>query len=122
MRNYGALVGRIFLALFFINSAIVMLFVSGVDGSASYFESLGLPMASLLVWLVLAIKLGAGGALVLGYRTEHAAWALIIFTALTILIAHRELQDPGLVRNLAIIGGLLYVVAYGPGTGWRLGR
>ena len=120
MQQYGTLIGRILLALFFFSSGLFILFAQGPAGTAAFYESLGLPLASLLVWVVLAIKLGAGSALILGYKVELAAWILIIFTALTILIAHRELSDPALMRNLALIGGLLYVVAYGPGSGWRL--
>ncbi len=56
----------------------------------------------------------------LGYETRKAALALIIFTLLATLLYHMDLQDVNLFKNLAIVGGLLYVYVYGPGAGWRL--
>ncbi len=69
---------------------------------------------------MIAVKILAGGALMLGYRTGLAAALLLGFTALTILFAHLNPDDINLWKNLAIIGGLLYAMAYGPGEGWKL--
>jgi uncharacterized membrane protein YphA (DoxX/SURF4 family) len=53
--------------------------------------------------------------LMVGYRVGVAASALILFTLGTTLIAHMDPNDTNLFKNLAIVGGLLYVVAYGKG-------
>lgn len=94
--------------------------MNGTAGTVAYFSSLGLPLAGLLVWVVLAIKLGAGGALMLGYRVGSAAALLILFTLGATVAAHWDMQDPGLWKNLAVVGGLLYVMAYGAGEGWKI--
>jgi uncharacterized membrane protein YphA (DoxX/SURF4 family) len=39
---------------------------------------------------------------------------------LATLIAHTDINDINLFKNLAIIGGLLYVLAYGAGEGWKM--
>ncbi len=94
--------------------------LGGVGNSAMYFENIGLPMPMILVILVIALKLVAGIALMVGYKTEEAAFGLFVFTALTIFIAHMSTADMSLWKNLSIMGGLLYVMAYGPGDGWTL--
>lgn len=115
----GVLVGRILIAALFVYSGINML-LGGIGNTANYFESLGIPLASVVAILVVALKIGAGGALIVGYKVEEAAFGLFVFTALTILIAHREISDMGLWKNLSIMGGLLYVMAFGAGAGWKL--
>ena len=112
LQTKGVVLGRILLGLLFVYSGIGILFMQGPTNVAMYYDSIGLPLAGLLVWIVIALKLGAGGALMLGYKTEEAAGALIIFTLLTTLVAHLDLADPNLGKNLAIIGGLLYAAAY----------
>jgi putative oxidoreductase len=119
LRSKGTLVGRVLLALLFVFSGVGML-MGGIGNTAMYFESMGLPMATLLAIAVIIVKIGGGLALAAGYRVEEAALALCIFTGLTILVAHRSIEDMGLWKNLSIMGGMLYVMAYGAGEGWRL--
>ena len=113
-------IGRILLGLLFFGSGVSILTMSGTEGTAMYFKSVGVPLAGLMVWVVLAIKLIAGAALMLGMKVEKAAALLILFTLGTIWFGHWDINDPGLFKNLAVIGGLLYVMTYGPGNGWRL--
>lgn len=125
MRTYGTLVGRILLGLLFLILGINML-TGGAAGVAGMIASKGLPLASLLAWLVILVKILGGAALVLGYRVGYAAGALFIFTALTVVFFHNAFVDPtqqtAALKNLSIMGGLLYVMAYGAGEGWRLGK
>lgn len=119
MRTYGTLLGRALMGLLFVFSGANM-FLGGAANTATYFDSMGVPLAALMVWVVITIKVGAGSALILGYRVGLAASLLILFTLGTILVAHMNLSDMNLFKNLAIIGGLCYVIAYGPGEGWKL--
>ncbi|MEM9336324.1 MAG: DoxX family protein [Patescibacteria group bacterium] len=121
LRKNGTLVGRILMGLLFFGSGLSILLMTGVSGTASYFSSIGIPMAGIVAWLVVVLKIVAGGALIAGFRSGLAAASLILFTAAATVIAHLDLNDPGLFKNLAIIGGLLYVMAYGPGEGWNVG-
>ena len=96
-----------------------MLLDTGPANVAGYFTSLGVPMASLLVWVVILVKIVAGGAIIIGKRTTEAAAALILFTLIATLLAHMDAEvDPSfptsLLKNLAIGGGLLYLMAFGP--------
>ena len=115
VRDRGTVLGRVLIGLLFVGTGLGMLFMSGPANTAMYFDSVGIPLAGLVVWLVIILKLVAGGAIIIGKRVGLASAALIVFTALTAIIAHRDFADPGLFKNLAIIGGLLYLMAYGPG-------
>lgn len=115
VRDKGTIFGRVLMGLLFFASGLSMLFVNGPAGTAMFFESMGVPMAGIVVWLVIILKVGAGGAIILGKRVGLAAACLIGFTVLATLIAHRSFDDINLLKNLAIIGGLLYLMAYGPG-------
>jgi len=115
VRDKGTKVGRMLIGLLFFAGGLSMLLVAGPAATAGYFTSLGIPLAGIVVWLVIAVKVLAGMAIILGYRVGLASAILIGFTAATTIIAHRDFADPNLLKNLAIIGGLMYLMAYGPG-------
>lgn len=125
MRTHGTLVGRTLIGLLFLVSGGGML-LGGAEGVAGMIASKGLPLASLIAWVVILTKVLGGAALILGYRVGCAAAALFIFTALTIVLFHNAFVDPtqqtAALKNLSIMGGLLYVMAYGAGEGWRISR
>ncbi len=119
LRAHGTMIGRMLIGLLFVFSGVGIV-LNGVESFSKMIEMRGLPMPIVLASLVVVWKIGAGSALILGWRTAQAALALIIFTALATLLYHLDLNDVSLFKNLAIIGGLLYVYVYGPGNGWKL--
>ncbi len=123
LESTGILVGRSLIGLMFLYTGYGM-FMNGAEATAGYFASVGVPMAALAFWVVVILKIAAGLALILGYRVGCAAGALILFTLAATYFGHRDTSDPmnqiAIMKNLAIVGGLLYVMAYGAGTGWRL--
>ena len=119
LRTHGAMVGRMLIGLLFLFSGVGIV-MNGVDGFVGMIETRGLPMASLLAWVVVLIKIADGGALMLGYKTKEAALALLVFTLLATIFYHMNLEDVNLFKNLAIVGGLMYVYIYGPGPGWKI--
>ena len=118
LRGQGTMLGRMLIGLLFFFSGVGII-VNGPATTTLYFESLNIPLAALATYLVLILKIAAGGMLIVGYRVGVASGALIIFTLLTTLIAHLNINDDNLFKNLAIVGGLLYVMAYGAGEGWQ---
>ncbi len=92
--------------------------------AAAEFRLDGIPA----VWLTLpgtvVLHLSASACVIIGYQTRLAALALALFTVVATLKVHAywrlpEAQQLGRSRitmaNLAIIGGLLLLVAVGPG-------
>jgi len=116
------LVGRILLALLFLLAGINKL--KAPAASAGYFAKLGFPMTDVLVWVVIAVEIGAAILLIVGWKTRYAAWALALFTLIATFAAHRfwefdaaqaANQMNHFLKNLAIVGGLAILAATGPG-------
>lgn len=77
----------------------------------AHLGSMGLP--PILAPLMIIIEVGAGAALLLGWKTRMAAWVLALYSIFIAFLLHRG--DGLLLQNLAIAGGMLAMVAYGPG-------
>ena len=112
-----ALVGRILIA------AIFIFFGAGKAadpaGTIGYIGSAGLPFPPLAYAGALALELGGGLAMLLGYRTRLVAAALALFSIVTALTFHSALSDRNQMihffKNFAMAGGLLQVAAFGAG-------
>ena len=120
LQTKGVVIGRILLGLLFFVSGVGMLMGGPAESfQASAAAGAGLPFPSLLAWIVTAVKIGAGGALIVGYRVGCASALLIGFTIIATLMAHTNWSDPSqmtaALKNMSIIGGLLYAAAFGAG-------
>ncbi len=114
--------GRLLLALIFVLSGFGKL--TGFEGTVGYIASQGLPAPQLLAIAAIVVELGAGLLLILGWRTRWAAAALLVFTALAALLFHNFWAVPAdqaqnqmihFMKNLSMMGGLLYVWVHGSG-------
>ncbi|MES2919817.1 MAG: DoxX family protein [Pseudomonadota bacterium] len=87
---------------------------AGYAGTAGYMASVGLPAA--LLPLVIALEIGGGLALVLGFQARLAALALAVFSIASGFIFHGTPdQQIMLLKNLAMAGGLLAFTVFGAG-------
>lgn len=111
-------IGRVLLAAIFIFSGIGKALAPA--GTIGYIESAGLPFATLALAAAVAIELGGGVMLALGIKTRLVAAALAAFSVLTALVFHHALGDLNqlihFLKNIAMAGGLLQVVAFGAGA------
>ncbi len=109
-----ALVGRLFVAIIFLASAFGK--ITNFDGTLQFMDSHGLPAVTLLcVGAILVEALGAM-ALILGYKTRWGAAGLAVFLVAATWVFHTAPdQRIQLLKNLAILGGLLNLIARGPG-------
>ncbi|MEX3007127.1 DoxX family protein [Hoeflea sp. TYP-13] len=112
------LIGRILLSAIFIMAGLGKLADPG--GNAAYFASVGLPMAGLLVWLVVALEVLCGIGILIGFMTAPAAYVLALFCVASALVAHFDFGDQiqmiMFLKNLAMAGGFLVLAANGPGS------
>ncbi|MBL8528287.1 MAG: DoxX family protein [Burkholderiales bacterium] len=116
-------IGRFLLALIFVFSGWGK--IAGFAGAASYMAAKGMPWPQVLLPGAILIELGGGLALMLGWKARWAALAIFLFCIPTTLIFHdfwalppeqAQTQMINFLKNLALMGGLLYVVAFGPGA------
>lgn len=117
-----ALVGRVLLSVIFLISGWGK--IAKFAGTAAYIASKGLPAAEVLAVLTICVELGGGIMLLLGWKARWAALALAIFTGLAAVLFHNFWTMSGpeamsnqiqFLKNLSIMGGMLMVVAFGPG-------
>jgi len=127
LRTHGVLLARLFMGVFFLVSGYGKL-SGGVEKFSGYIPEM-LPLPMLFAWVVIILEIAAGAALIIGYRVGLAAGALAVFLLLTVLLVHNPLSVEPVkfqeelgkaLNNLALLGGMLYILAYGPGDGWRL--
>ena len=99
--------------------------IGGFAGTVGYMQSKGMPMASVLAVLTIALEIGGGMALIVGWQTRWAALALALFTLVASLIFHNFWAMTGpaqmtnqlmFMKNMAVIGGMLVLAAFGPGA------
>ncbi|HTN26844.1 MAG TPA: DoxX family protein [Burkholderiales bacterium] len=126
--NPTLFLGRVFLALLFVVSGIGK--ITGYAGTAAVMASKGLPMVDILLPLTIAVELGGGLLLALGWKARWAAAALFLFLIPTTLIFHQfwgidpklvQMQKIHFLKNVAIMGGMLMVLATGAGA-WSIDR
>ena len=110
------LVARIFLSHIFILAGINK--ISGYAGTQGYMESVGVP--GMLLPLVIILEVAGGIAVLVGWQTRIAAYALAVFTAVAAIIFHSNLADQMqmimFMKNWAITGGLLLLAVHGAGA------
>ena len=120
--RFGPLVGRCLLGLLFIVSGIGK--ITGYSATAGYMAGHGLPFVALLLPLTILVELGGGLMLVFGWHARRAALVLLLFLIPTTLIFHNfwavpaeqmQGQKINFLKNLAIMGGMLYVTVFGSG-------
>ena len=123
-QSLAALLGRLFVAAVFVLSGINK--VGNFSGTAAFMSSAGLPMAELLLVPTIAIEIICGLMLVLGWQTRFAALILLLFMIPVTLVFHNpwaateaalaQQQMIHFLKNLAIMGGLLNLIAFGAGS------
>jgi putative oxidoreductase len=123
VRQFGPLAGRILItALFLVSGYHKIIGFSAVSGLLA---KMGMPMADLLVVGAIVCEMGGGLMVLLGWHACWGALLLVVFTIPATLMFHNfwavgpaEYQNQLIhfQKNLAILGGLAYIMAFGPGS------
>jgi putative oxidoreductase len=118
-QNTADLLGRILISLIFLLSGLHK--IGGYEATQGYMAAMGVPGA--LLPLVIALEVGGAIAIILGYHTRLFAFLLAGFSVVSALLFHRALGDQVqfimFMKNLAMAGGFLFLVARGAGD-WSL--
>ncbi|MBI4209826.1 MAG: DoxX family protein [Deltaproteobacteria bacterium] len=123
LESLATLTGRLFLSAIFMMAGFGK--IMDLSGTSAYMASQGMPLVPFFLAMAIIFELGGGLSLLIGFKTRWGALALIAFLIPTTLIFHnfwadppdqRQLQMIMFLKNLAILGGLLTVLAHGPGS------
>lgn len=117
------LLGRLFLGAIFVNSGFGKLLALGAF--ATSLESRGVPAAQVMAVVAASVEFFGGLLIIIGLQTRAAAVLLIVFVVIATLLAHRywdftdaaarRTQESQFFKNVAILGGLVLLIASGAG-------
>jgi putative oxidoreductase len=123
LQNPLALAGRALIALLFVPAGFAK--IAGFAGTAGYIASKGVPLPEVAAAIAIAVELGLGLLLLVGWQTRWAALGIAVFTAVITVIFHNYWAAPAeqmmqqqqaFFKNIAVVGGLLLVAAFGAGA------
>lgn len=104
--------------------------ISGWSGQASYMAAHGMTFIASLLAIALVIEAAGSVCLIVGVRARTAAVVMFVYLGIVSVRLHDFWNQTGgtsgasqtqFFKNLGIMGGLLMIAVYGPGT-WSLGR
>jgi putative oxidoreductase len=115
---YIGAVGRFLIAALFLISGLGKIaapaMMQGVIASA------GLPFPLLALLVAIAVEVGGGILLILGYQSRIVASVMAVYTVAAALAFHHNFADPNamahFLKNISITGGLLQITAFGAGS------
>ena len=123
LQNPFALLARLLMALLFLPAGISK--IGGFAGTAGYIGSGGLPMPEVGAALAILVEVGASILLIIGLFTRPAALVLAVFTLVASFFFHaywsmpaeaQMMQSLMFFKNVAVVGGLLAIAAFGAGA------
>lgn len=123
LHNPLSLVGRLLMAVLFLPAGISK--IAGFAGTVGYIASKGAPVPEVAAIIAIIVEVGGGLALILGFKARWAALALAAFTLVATVMFHnywtfpaeqQMMQQLMFMKNVAVIGGLLTLAAWGAGA------
>ncbi|ART55052.1 DoxX family protein [Acidovorax carolinensis] len=133
LQNPLALASRLLFAALFLPAGIAKL--TGFAGTVGYISSVGLPMPTVAAAVAAVVEIVGSLALIVGFGTRFAALVLAFFTLVASFFFHAYWSVPAdaqmvqqllFFKNIAVVGGLLALTAFGAGAwsvdGQRSGR
>ncbi|WP_341899398.1 DoxX family protein [Ferrovibrio terrae] len=122
LEKFGPLLGRILIAYLYIPAGISK--ITGFGNTVGYITSKGLPMPEVGAVIAIVVEIVVAAALLVGFKTRYAALILAAFTLAAAVGFHnywavpdaqKMMQTIMFNKNLAIVGGLLFVAVFGAG-------
>jgi len=121
MRAYtpaAAAFGRLLIAVIFLVSGLGKIAAPAM--TQGYIASAGLPAPALAYLIAIVVEVGGGVLLVVGFQTRLVALVMAVFSVVTAVGFHHDFADQNqmihFLKNIAMAGGLLQIVAFGGGA------
>jgi putative oxidoreductase len=116
------LLGRLLIVYIFATSGIAK--ILSWSGNVAYMNTRHLPLVPVMLAIATVIEVGGSICLITGFYARTAAFVMFVYMIFVTVIFHAYWSSPPNVapmqethfrKNLAIMGGLLFVAAHGPG-------
>ena len=112
-----AVAGRVLIGVLFLMSGLSKL--AAPAATQGFIASVGLPQPFVAYAVAVAVEVLGSSLLIAGFRTRLVAAGMAVFALATALAFHKNFADQNqmihFMKNIAIMGGLLQVVAFGGG-------
>jgi putative oxidoreductase len=116
--DYTATFGRLLIAILFVLSGLSKIAAPAM--TQSYIAAAGLPIPIVGYLIAVVVEVGGGLLLAVGYRTTPVAIGMAVFTLAAAVFFHNNFADQNqmihFLKNIAVVGGLLQVAAFGAGS------
>ena len=116
--RYLPFIGRVLIGVPFMMSGLGKL--AAYSSTIALINSAGLPFPPLAFAVAVAVELGGGLLLVVGYQVRLVASVMAVFVLATAVSFHSNFADQNqmihFLKNVMITGGLLQIAAFGAGA------
>ena len=119
MQAWGLVPLRIVLGVVFLMHAWQKLLVFGVAGTADILDKLGIPLATFVAVLLIAVEAVGGAAILAGYFTRVSAALLVVEMCVAIPVARFQggfFAPSGYEFEATLLGACATLVLAGPGA------
>lgn len=122
IRSYSPVLGRILMALPLLNFSVYKL--TNWDMMVGWMAFVGFPIAGFFLGAAIVTEFAGGLLLIAGYKARQAAGVLFLYLVPVTFMLHnfwafdgaeRQGQVENFGKGLMIMGGLLFILAFGPG-------
>ncbi len=123
----GSVLGRVLLATIFLLSAVGHK-IPDFHSVAAEMEAAGVPAAKIMLVGAIVFLIAGSLSVIAGYKTTIGAGLLLVFLLLATYFFHnfwvlegkaQEAQMIQFMKNLALMGAMIFLMANGPGA-WSL--
>lgn len=122
MERYALLLGRLLIGGMFMTSTVVL--VGGFDRVADLMRHKGIPFAAPVLVMTIVLWFVGAVSIISGYRIKTVSFLLFVVLIPATLTIHAPWKSSAasfpnelnnFLKNLAILGGLLYLATHGSG-------
>ncbi|MGY1883931.1 DoxX family protein [Blastococcus sp. SYSU DS0753] len=118
-RDLALLLARVAVGLTFVAHGWQKLFTNGIDGTAAFFDQVGVPAAQAAAWFAAVVELVGGAALVVGLAVPAAGLLLLVDMIGAFVFVHAGaglfVEQGGSELVLALGAAALLLAAIGAG-------
>ena len=119
LSTWGITVLRISVGIIFLMNGWVKLFVNGIAGTAGFFDSIGIPLATAAAVLVSVLEFAGGAALILGIGTRIVSPLLAVTMLTALFTVHIGngffVSNGGISHVFVLFAATLALTLTGPG-------